>query len=96
MHTYIHTYIQVSVTWEVTLNTASETDINSLKGTDSIPAGSNSSVLSLQVFDDLVSEFSELLSIRLTSVSGGAILGSVVMATVNILPSDDPNGLFGL
>lgn len=84
------------MSWQTLPNTASVSDFIPQSGIDSIPAGSTSSPLSLQILDDAIPEFTEVFGIHLTGVSGGAILGTVIAATVNIVPSDDPNGAFGL
>lgn len=87
---------QVFVSWQALPNTASSSDFLPQAGIDTIPAGSNSSTLSLRVLDDDFPEFTEVFGVHLITVEGGAALGTATAATVNILPSDDPNGAFGL
>lgn len=84
------------MSWQAVPNTASSNDFLPLTGIDSIPAGFNSSTLSLQIVDDTLPEFTEEFGIHLEGVEGGAVLGTATEATVNILRSDDPNGAFGL
>ena len=49
------------------------------------------------ILDDLEPEFQESLTLNLVTVDGGArINAGSKSATVNILPSDDPNGALGM
>ena len=85
----------MTVSWAVTLDTASANDVNTLLSSTVIPSGMDTVPLSLSIVDDLTPELAEEFSIELTGVDSGAKLGDVTMATVTILPNDDPNGLFG-
>lgn len=49
----------------------------------------------LAIVDDNIPEFNESFTVVLTSVSGGAVLGTVLETTVVILANDDPNGALG-
>ena len=81
--------------WQAQPNTATSIDFIPLNGIDSIPAGSSISPITLVILDDNLPEFTEEFSIQLVAVEGGARLGTITSASVNILPSDDPNGAFG-
>ena len=86
------------VTYEVTYSTASANDVTIASGPNggvvNFIDGQTSAVISVQVLDDLVPEESEILTIRLVSVSGDAVLVTPTEATLELLPSDDPNGVF--
>ena len=83
------------VVWRAQPRSASINDFFPQSAIDSIPAGSSISPLTLFVFDDTIPEFAEEFDIEIISVEGGGVLGDITMATVTILPSDDPNGVFG-
>lgn len=74
---------------------ASSSDVNALQGTDTIPDGVSLAPLSISVIDDTLPEFTESFIVALTTISGGADLGSLILATVTIPTNDDPYGAFG-
>ena len=92
----LHIYLlQVEVTWSLTLGTALPIDVSSLTGTQTIPDGDTSVYIDLSILDDTLPELMETFTIKLESVSPGAMIGSPQSATITIAPSDDPRGLFG-
>ena len=84
------------VTYEVTYTTASASDvvIAPVGGVVSFVDGQSTATISMDVVDDTIPEQSEILAIRLTSVTGDAVLVTPRDATLQIAPSDNPNGVF--
>lgn len=89
---------EAQVMYEVTYSTASADDVVFLSspngGVVNFIDGQISAVISVEVVDDVIPEESETLSIRLVSVSGDAVLVTPTEATLQLSPSDDPNGVF--
>ena len=56
--------------------------------------GQSTATISVDVVDDSIPEQSEILAIRLLSVTGDAVLVTPREATLQIAPSDNPNGVF--
>ena len=54
--------------------------------------GQSSVQISVSTVDDVTPELQEYFSLTLTSVAGGATLGSVLTTTIIIAPNDNPNG----
>ena len=56
--------------------------------------GEYEAVISVLVVNDTAPEETERLEISLTSTTGDAVLVTPTAAVFNILPNDDPNGVF--
>lgn len=84
--------MQVSVDWEATAITAQSSDFIPQSGTVQLDEGATAVQLPLSIVDDSEPEFSESLSVSLTSVRGGARISGILTATVTIPANDDPNG----
>ena len=84
--------VQVSVDWEAMAITAQSSDFVPQSGTVQLAEGTTSAQLPLSIVDDSEPEFSETLSVSLTSSRGGARIGGTLTATVTIPANDDPNG----
>ena len=84
------------VTFEVAYSTASTNDviITPAGGVVNFVDGQSTATISVDVVDDSIPEESEILTIRLISVSGDAVLVTQREATLQLSPSDDPNGVF--
>ena len=86
------------VTFEVTYTTASTDDVivtpSSTGGVVNFVDGQTTAAISIEVVDDVIPEMSEILTVRLVSVSGDAVLVTPREATLQLSPSDDPNGVF--
>jgi hypothetical protein len=80
----------------VTYTTASASDviITPVGGVVSFIDGQSTATISVNVVDDTIPEQSEILAIRLLSVTGDAVLVTQREATLQIAPSDNPNGVF--
>ena len=87
---------EVQVTYEVTYSTASTSDviITPAGGVVNFINGQSTATISVDVMDDSIPEQSEILTVRLISVSGDAVLVTPREATLQIAPNDDPNGVF--
>lgn len=71
-------------------------DYEVLTDTVILPEGVISKLLPIRLIDDLLPEQQEVFYVELQNqITGGAVLGTTSYAVVTILPSDDPNGLFG-
>lgn len=90
--------LQVSVKFRVANNTALQgLDYEVLTDTVTLPEGVVSRPLPIRLIDDLIPEQEEVFYVELQNqITGGAVLGTSSVAVVTILPSDDPNGLFGI
>ena len=90
--------LQVSVKFRVANNTALQgLDYEVLMDTVTLPEGVVSRPLPIRLIDDLIPEQEEVFYVELQNqITGGAVLGTASYAVVTILPSDDPNGLFGI
>ncbi len=86
---------KITVQWEVTPVTASQSDYTPMRGTVTFAPGQSTRPLPLAVIDDSVPEFDEMFTVRLVGVVGSAILGDVIVSTVTIEANDDPNGALG-
>ena len=84
------------VSFEVSYLSASSNDllITPSSGSVTLENGQNETTITLQVVDDDTPEESEELRVNLISTSGDAVLVTPTAATVTILPSNDPNGVF--
>jgi hypothetical protein len=91
-------FLQVSVKFRVVNNTALQgLDYEVLSDMVTLPEGVVSRTLPIRLINDLIPEQQEVFYVELENqVTGGAVLGTSSYAVVTILPSDDPNGLFGL
>lgn len=59
-------------------------------------SGETSKLVPLVIVNDLIPEMSESFTVELLDqVTGTAKVGSARSAVITILPSDDPNGVFG-
>lgn len=56
--------------------------------------GETETTITLEIVNDTTPEESESLRVELISTTGDAVLVTPTVATINILPSDDPNGVF--
>ncbi|ESP05659.1 hypothetical protein LOTGIDRAFT_102713, partial [Lottia gigantea] len=73
----------------------SKVDYEVLRTEVILNSGEASKKLPIEILDDRIPELMESFTVELISVSsGGATLGTNKQAVVNILPSDDPYGLF--
>ena len=91
----LHTGV-AQVTFEVTYSTAMAGDviITPTGGVVNFVNGQSIAAISVEVIDDVIPEMSEILTIRLISVTGDAVLVAPSEATLRLSPSDDPNGAF--
>ncbi|KAJ8006188.1 hypothetical protein DPEC_G00125640 [Dallia pectoralis] len=55
--------------------------------------GYNTSYINVTIIDDQDSEYAEVLEVQLSGATGGAILGTNLVARVTIAKSDSPNGV---
>ncbi|XP_035385851.1 adhesion G-protein coupled receptor V1 [Electrophorus electricus] len=55
--------------------------------------GQNISYINISIVDDLDSEYNEMFEIRLTTATGGAMLGGQLSAQITIAKSDSPSGM---
>lgn len=87
---------EAQVVYEVIYSTTSTSDviITPAGGVVSFVNGQSTATISVDVVDDSTPEQSEILTIRLISVSGDAVLVTPREATLQIGPNDDPNGVF--
>ncbi|XP_062985697.1 adhesion G-protein coupled receptor V1 [Elgaria multicarinata webbii] len=85
----------VDLYWEATPSTASLEDFTPSFGNLTFADGQVAGVIEITIIDDEIVEFSEMFSVTLLRVTGGARLGEDVQVTVAILPNDSPVGLFG-
>ena len=87
---------EAQVAYEVMYITASASDatITPVGGVVGFIDGQSTATISVNVVDDTIPEQSEILAIRLLSVTGDAVLVTPREATLQIAPSDDPNGIF--
>lgn len=83
---------QIIVQWETVPGTATADDYSPVRGVVTLADGVRSEFVPLSITDETIPEFSEQFTIQLVGVVGGARLGGVTSATVNITASDNPNG----
>ncbi|GAA6078507.1 adhesion G-protein coupled receptor V1 isoform X1, partial [Tachysurus ichikawai] len=87
-------YGQVSVDYVTRSITAqSGTDYILQNDTITFRPGQNISHINVSIVDDLEREYNEVFEIRLTAASGGAILGTRLIAHITIAKSDSPSGM---
>ena len=84
------------VSFQVTYTSASADDvvITPSSGIVTLANGETEAIITIEVVNDTIPEESESLRVDLTSTTGDAVLVTPTTATVDILPSDDPNGVF--
>uniref|UniRef100_A0A1X7VF86 Staphylococcus aureus surface protein A n=3 Tax=Amphimedon queenslandica TaxID=400682 RepID=A0A1X7VF86_AMPQE len=85
------------VSFSVIYTSTSSSDVSIDPATSMITLmdGDRSGIISITLLDDAVPELMEQLQIRLTSVTGDAVIASAnTLSTISINESDDPNGLF--
>ena len=84
------------MSFQVTYTSASADDVTIIptSGLVTLVDGQNETTITLAVHDDAIPEETESLVVELTSTTGDAVLVEPTRATINILPSDDPNGVF--
>ncbi len=70
--------------------------LSPISGYVSFPEGSVSASFSLASVDDLIPEPPERFVASLTNIVGGARLGGVANASIEVLKSDSSNGVFGI
>ena len=63
-------------------------------GSVTLAHGETEATITLEVVNDTTPEESESLRVDINSTTGDAVLVTPTTAIVNILPSDDPNGVF--
>jgi hypothetical protein len=86
----------VTVHYATSNGTASEgSDYNAASGTVSFADGETTKVLSLKFINDVVGEATENFTVTLSDPTGGAVLGTPTVATVNILDNDGGPGSGG-
>lgn len=82
----------------MTYTTASANDVTitpaPIGGVVNFVDGQSSATISVEVLDDSIPEMSEILTFRLVSVTGDAVLVTPTEATLQVSPNDDPNGVF--
>lgn len=86
----------MEVSFQVTYITAIASDI-AITPTNSIVTladGETETTITLQIVNDTIPEESESLRVELISTTGDSVLVTPTTATISILPSDDPNGVF--
>ncbi|XP_053337317.1 adhesion G-protein coupled receptor V1 [Clarias gariepinus] len=87
-------YGQVSVDYITrSLTALSGSDYILSNGTITFSHGQNVSHINVSIVDDLDREYNEVFEIRLTAASGGAILGTRLVAQITIAKSDSPSGM---
>ncbi|XP_053084899.1 adhesion G-protein coupled receptor V1 isoform X1 [Pangasianodon hypophthalmus] len=87
-------YGQVSVDYITrSLTAQSGSDYVLPNGTLTFRHGQNVSHINVSLVDDLDREYNEVFEIQLTAASGGAILGTRLIAQITIAKSDSPSGM---
>ncbi|XP_062873808.1 adhesion G-protein coupled receptor V1 [Trichomycterus rosablanca] len=90
----VGTYGQVGVDFISRGLTAQQgSDYVLLNGTIVFGHGQNLGYINVSIVDDLEREYIERFEIQLTAATGGAILGSRLIAQITIAKSDSPSGL---
>lgn len=84
------------MSFQVTYTSASADDvaITPTSGIVTLANQKNETAIIVEVINDAVPEESESLRVELTSTTGDTVLVTPTSATINILPNDDPNGVF--
>ncbi len=85
------------VSFSIIYTSAIEDDVSvtPIVGILTFDPGQTEAAVSVNVIDDDIPEENELLTLRLDSATGDAVIvESNNEATLLILPSDDPNGVF--
>ena len=88
--------IQIIIEWTTSTGTASSSDFRPAADIINIPNSQNEGVIPLNIIADGIPEFSEMFTVHLNMVSGGARLGDIQSTTITILPNDDPYGALGI
>ena len=90
-------YSQVSVRFRAVSQSALDMqDFSLLSQQVVLNSGETSKLVPLIIVDDRVPELRETFNIELLDqVTGGAVVGENRSSVITILPSDDPNGVFG-
>ena len=96
MCTYIFFTGVAEVSFQVSYTSASADDvvITPSSGIVTLAHGETEATITLEVVNDTTPEEAESLRVDLTSTTGDAVLVEPITATVDILASDDPNGVF--
>ncbi|KAI5088303.1 G-protein coupled receptor 98 isoform X2, partial [Silurus meridionalis] len=90
----VGTYGQVSIDYITrSLTALSGSDYILFNGTITFRHGQNASSINVSIVDDLDRESNEVFEIQLVAASGGAILGTRLIAQITIAKSDSPSGM---
>ena len=87
--------LQIYVSFEVVALSANGSDYRIQSRNITLVEKQREAVVPVDIIHDLTPEFDEIFQIKLTSVAGGAKLGSQLECTVTILENDYPYGLIG-
>ena len=85
----------ITVQFTAIPRTATTADFAPTLGSVTMTANQSRIAVPLTIIDDSEPEFDESFAVELTSVMGGARLGSTTRSEVTILSNDDPNGRIG-
>lgn len=86
---------QIYVSFEVVALSANGSDYRIQSRNITLVEKQRVAVVPVDIIHDMTPEFDESFQIKLTSVAGGAELGSPLECTVTILENDYPYGLIG-
>ena len=86
---------QIYVSFEVVALSANGSDYRIPSTNITLVEKQREAAVPVDIVHDLTPEFDEIFQIKLTSVAGGAKLGSQRECTVTILENDYPYGLIG-
>ena len=89
------TSLQIYVSFDVVALSANGSDYRIDSRNVTLVENQQEATVPVFVIHDLTPEFSETFQIKLTGVTGGAVLGTPVECTVTILENDYPFGLIG-
>ena len=87
--------LQIYVSFEVVALSANGSDYRIQSRNITIVEKQRVAAVPVDIIHDMTPEFDESFQIKLTSVAGGAELGSPLECTVTILENDYPYGLIG-
>lgn len=91
------TNLSISVDYFLSAGTAvSGTDFVNVGGSLVFQPGETNKTVTVALIDDLLQEGDENLTLTLTNVSGGAVIGTVPSAILRIVDNDSPGRLDGL
>lgn len=93
-HTLFFSF-QIYVSFEVVALSANGSDYRIQSTNITLVEKQREAGVPVDIVHDLTPEFDEIFQIKLTSVAGGAELGSQRQCTVTILENDYPYGLIG-